>query len=102
MRINAVFRQKPGRVVRVVKENKPLNIKDGEVANVIASGLKQLHAPLVEYNKMFLQFQKRRRQTPLGPLLTSDASHEADATGEAPTTTVTPQPAAASPSSSVI
>ncbi|RDX50743.1 hypothetical protein OH76DRAFT_1348447 [Lentinus brumalis] len=60
MRTNSVFQKTPGRILR--------GVKNGEVPNVIASGLKQLYGPLAEYNKMFTRLQRRRRETPLGPL----------------------------------
>ncbi len=84
MRVHKVFKQCPGRVL-------PGHVKDGEVPNVISTGLKQLQAPLVEYNKMFRTLQKRRRQTPLGPL---EPSLVAATTG---TTAASPSPANATP-----
>ncbi|EJF61026.1 hypothetical protein DICSQDRAFT_41746, partial [Dichomitus squalens LYAD-421 SS1] len=57
MRENGIFHVEPGRVLRAMTS--------AEVPNVVATGLKQLPGPLFEYNKMFHQLQRRRRETPL-------------------------------------
>ncbi|TFK91729.1 hypothetical protein K466DRAFT_562741 [Polyporus arcularius HHB13444] len=88
MRANTVFQKTPGRILR--------GVKNGEVPNVIAAGLKQLHGPLAEYNKMFSRLQRRRRETPLGPLEVApsaapavDAAQSAQPVPEIPDATVT-------------
>lgn len=60
MRANGVLRQDPGRILR--------GIKNGEQPNAITAGLLNLREPLSDYNQAFAKLQRRRRQTPLGPL----------------------------------
>ncbi|EJF59284.1 hypothetical protein DICSQDRAFT_172208 [Dichomitus squalens LYAD-421 SS1] len=57
MRNNSIFRVEPGHVLH--------DMTNTEVPNIVAAGLKQLPGPLLEYNKMFKQWQRRRRETPL-------------------------------------
>ena len=78
MREHAIFHIQPGRVLR--------GIKDAEVPNVIASGLKQLQNPLLEYNKLFRQLQQRRRELPLtDPSMASTTPGAASSTSNLPT-----------------
>ena len=73
MRENGIFHLESGRVLR--------DMKNTEVPNVVVSGLKQLPNPLSEYNKMFDQLQRRRREA---PLVTPPSTPAATVTATAP------------------
>nr|VWO97743.1 Pre-mRNA-splicing ATP-dependent RNA helicase PRP28 (EC [Ganoderma boninense] len=72
MREHNVFTVQHGRILR--------GVKDGEVPNAISAGLSQLVGPLNEYNKIFQQLQKRRREVPLAPIVDTEPSN--DETGD--------------------
>ncbi|PIL28976.1 hypothetical protein GSI_09023 [Ganoderma sinense ZZ0214-1] len=65
-------------------------VKDAEVPNVVAAGLKQLQKPLAEYNKTFQQLQQRRRELPLtDPTISATPSASISNTTAAPATSDT-------------